>query len=269
MKSPLPSIGQLLAPAKWRTIEFIADLHLHAGDEGNFLAWKRYLLGTKADAVFMLGDLFEAWVGDDAVDAIPAGASFEAHCLQVLNQAAGRTALFFMHGNRDFLVGADFLRRSQVQLLQDPTVLEFASQRWLLTHGDALCLEDINYMKFRAQVRDPQWQRQFLALDLDVRRGIARDMRAQSEQVTRANAYAFDVDAQAARDWLVAGRSQVMVHGHTHRPAIHDLGQGLQRTVLSDWDVLSTPPRAQVLRIQSDGTGVAPATVQRIDLQAD
>ena len=271
MKPRPPPIAQLPAPAHWRTVEFISDLHLHAGDRATFLAWKRYLLGTRADAVFMLGDLFEAWIGDDVVDA-PAGAgaaanSFEAECLDVLRQAAGTTALFFMHGNRDFLVGDEFLRRCPMQLLQDPTVLEFSSRRWLLTHGDALCLDDLDYMAFRAQVRDPDWQRRFLELDLEVRRGIARDMRAQSEQAARSGAYTIDVDAQAARDWLAAAHASAMIHGHTHRPAEHDLGQGMQRTVLSDWDCQAAPTRAQALRIQAGSAGSATTTVQRVDLE--
>jgi UDP-2,3-diacylglucosamine hydrolase len=267
MPSTVPPLALLVAPTSWRTVDFISDLHLHAEDEATFLAGQQYLSHTPADAVFILGDLFETWVGDDAALSTPstssAAESFEARCAKLLRSAAQRTALFFMHGNRDFLVGTDFLQHCQTQLLQDPTVLEFADQRWLLTHGDALCLADTDYMQFRLQVRNPAWQQEFLALPLAQRRQIAREMRQQSKQVQRAAESYADVDAAAARSWLAAAQAKVMIHGHTHRPAVHDLGQGLRRWVLSDWDCSGPTPRAQVLRLQS-ANGLA--TVQRIAL---
>ena len=265
MSTTVPQLAQLVAPASWRTVDFISDLHLHASDEATFLAWQQYLLNTRADAVFILGDLFEVWVGDDAAlgttSAVVAANSFEARCAEVLRAAAQRTPLYFMHGNRDFLVGSDLVQHCQMQFLQDPCVLEFSGQRWLLTHGDTLCLADTDYQQFRQQVRSPVWQQAFLVRPLAERQQIARELREQSKQTQRAAETYADVDTAAACEWLCVAQADNMIHGHTHRPASHDLGQGRQRWVLSDWDCSAPSPRSQVLRIQSDG---AHATVQRI-----
>ena len=248
MSATLPRLTELIAPASWRRVDFISDLHLHATDEATFRAWQQYLSRTSTDAVFMLGDLFEAWVGDDAALEFPA--SFEARCAEVLRGAARRMPLFFMHGNRDFLVGSDFLGHCETQFLQDPTVLAFASERWLLTHGDALCLADTDYQQFRQQVRDPAWQQAFLARPLAQRQHIARELREQSQQVQRAAETYADVDAAAACEWLDAAQAGSMIHGHTHRPAVHELEPGRQRWVLSDWDCSAAAPRSQVLRLE-------------------
>ena len=266
MPTTVPPLARLVAAASWRTIDFISDLHLHAADEATFLACQQYLLHTRADAVFILGDLFEAWVGDDAALGTSVQDSFEARCAEVLRCAAQRTTLLFMHGNRDFLMGRNFLQHCGMQFLPDPTVLEFAAQRWLLTHGDALCLADIDYMQFRQQVRATDWQQEFLARPLAERQTIARSLRLQSQRVQRAAETYADVDADAARAWLDTAQASVMIHGHTHRPAWHDLGQGRQRWVLSDWDCSLPTPRAQALRVQS---GNGPALVQRIALASN
>jgi UDP-2,3-diacylglucosamine hydrolase len=256
--STVPPVAELVAPAHWRTVDFISDLHLHASEPATFEAWRDHLDTTPADAVFMLGDLFEVWVGDDAVSADLAapGASFDDRSAQVLGNAAGRLALFFMHGNRDFLVGQSLMDLCNVTLLADPTVLVFpaaAPQRWLLSHGDALCLDDVDYMAFRAQVRSPAWQAAFLARPLAERQSIARGLRAQSEARKQSGADYADVNAPAARQWLAAAGAPTLIHGHTHRPATHDLGGGLSRVVLSDWDLAATPPRAEVLRLSASG----------------
>ena len=257
MISTVPPVAELMAPVHWRTVDCISDLHLVASEPATFVAWQRYMADTQADAVFILGDLFEVWVGDDAVAAEPAG--FDAACMQVLRTAAQQRPVFFMHGNRDFLVGRAGLAACGVALLDDPTVLQFAGQRWLLSHGDALCLDDTEYLKFRALVRSPQWQRDFLAKPLAERQQIARGIRSQSEHRKRSGAVYADVDAPAAREWLQAAQASVLVHGHTHRPALHDLGNGLQRWVLSDWDMAATPPRGEALRLSATG-------VQRLPL---
>ncbi len=259
MSVTLPTLTELIAPASWRRVDFISDLHLHAADEATFLAWQQYLMHNSADAVFILGDLFEAWVGDDA--ALGVANSFEARCAQVLHSAAQRTPLFFMHGNRDFLVGSDFLQHCQMQFLQDPCVLEFSGQRWLLTHGDALCLADTDYQQFRRQVRSRDWQQEFLAQPLEQRQQTARKLREQSKIVQRAAETYADVDTAAACRWLTAAQADAMIHGHTHRPALHDLGQGRRRWVLSDWDCGLPTPRSQVLRLER---GDAQATLRRI-----
>lgn len=233
----------------WRIVDFISDLHLQAGEPATFMAFRRYLRTTPADAVFILGDLFEVWVGDDS--ALEPGLAQD--CAQVLGAAASRRAVFFMHGNRDFLVGQDFLASCGVTLLTDPTVLQFAGARWLLTHGDALCLGDTDYMAFRAQVRTQQWRRDFLRQPLAQRQAIARALREQSEARKRSGVSYADVDDGAARAWLEAAHAVAMIHGHTHKPARHELGAALSRVVLSDWDAASTPPRLEVLRLSDLG----------------
>jgi len=244
----VPAITELQAPAGWRTVDFISDLHLQASEHQTFEAWRRYMAQTPADAVFILGDLFEVWVGDDAAGE----PGFAADCASVLQAAASRLAVFFMHGNRDFLVGEGFLHSCRATLLPDPTVLGFAGQRWLLTHGDALCLADTEYMRFREQVRAPGWQRDFLAQPLARRQAIARELREQSELRKRQAIEYADVDAAEAAAWLEAADAQVLIHGHTHRPAEHALGTR-RRIVLSDWDATATPARLEALRLTAAG----------------
>jgi UDP-2,3-diacylglucosamine hydrolase len=250
-------LAELTAPPAWRTVDFISDLHLNAGEPATFAAWQHYLQTTPADAVFMLGDLFEVWVGDDVLGT----ASFEQRCAQTLHQASDRLALFFMHGNRDFLVGPALMARSRATLLADPAVLTFGGQRWLLSHGDALCLDDTDYLKFRQQVRSPAWQAAFLSQPLAERQAIARHMRTQSQARQQTAADYADVDSAAARQWLQTAGATTLIHGHTHKPALHDLGGGLSRAVLSDWDAGATTPRADALRLNASG-------LQRIALLA-
>jgi UDP-2,3-diacylglucosamine hydrolase len=251
-------MAELLAPQSWRTVDFISDLHLQASEPATFAAWQHYLESTPADAVFILGDLFEVWVGDDAIgsDLHSPTAGFDARCAQVMGEAAGRLALFFMHGNRDFLVGQGLMDLCNATLLQDPTVLVFpadARRRWLLSHGDALCLGDTDYMQFRSQVRTAEWQRAFLARPLAERQAIARGLREQSEARKKSGVQYADVDTEAARQWLQAAGSHTLIHGHTHKPAVHDLGGGYSRVVLTDWDLAAPVPRAEVLRLTSAG----------------
>ena len=268
MAPTVPAFAELAAPADWRTVDFISDLHLQAADPATLAAWQRYMQNTAASAVFILGDLFEVWVGDDAALApasgLDAAQGFEAHCADVLREAAQRLRVFFMHGNRDFLVGTQFLDACHTTLLADPTVLTFAGQRWLLTHGDALCLDDADYMVFREQVRSAEWQRDFLAKPLAERRAVARAIRDQSEARKRSGVSYGDVDGPAARRWLQGAHAATLIHGHTHKPANHDLGVGLARVVLSDWDALAAPPRAEVLRLTA--VGPAAGRLQRVTL---
>ena len=256
MTPTVPRMAELAASPAWRTVDFISDLHLNADEPATFSAWQHYLQNTPADAVFILGDLFEVWVGDDAVGTgftTLSQPGFEDRCARELRQAASRLALFFMHGNRDFLVGPSLMALCNVTLLDDPTVLTFSGQRWLLSHGDALCLDDVDYMQFRQQVRSAAWQQAFLARPLAERQAIARDMRQQSEARKRSGIDYGDVDAAAARQWLEAAQAQTLIHGHTHQPAVHDLGEGFSRVVLSDWDTQAKTPRADVLRLSASG----------------
>jgi UDP-2,3-diacylglucosamine hydrolase len=246
---------ELVAPPGWARVDFISDLHLHEGASATFELWRRYMAGVQADALFILGDLFEAWVGDD----IAAAPGFEADCAAVLQSTARRLPVFFMHGNRDFLVAEGLMKSTGVTLLQDPTVLVFAGARWLLSHGDILCVDDTDYQVFRKQVREPAWQRNFLAQPLAQRQAIARGMRAESEKRARSGIEYADVDSAMALQWLEQVDAGVLLHGHTHKPGEHVLAQGRRRIVLSDWDAEASPPRGEVLRLSADG-------VQRISL---
>ena len=244
-----PAAHELAAPSGWRGIEFISDLHLQASQPATVAAWRTYMDSVQADALFILGDLFEAWIGDDAA----AEAGFEAECAQVLRAIANRMPVFFLHGNRDFLLGPAMAERAGLQLLPDPTVLSFGATRWLLSHGDALCLADVDYQAFRRQVRNPAWQSGVLARPLAERRLMAKALRSESENQKRGDAVYADVDHPAALQWLGAANANVLIHGHTHRPGEHAIDAAHRRIVLSDWDAEARPPRLEALRVHRDG----------------
>jgi UDP-2,3-diacylglucosamine hydrolase len=263
MTPATPQFAELQAPAHWRVVEFISDLHLQITEPETLREWERYMAQTRADAIFILGDLFEVWVGDDGPGADDKDGRFEQNGIGVLRGASGRCAVHLMHGNRDFLFGHDSARAAGLSLLQDPTTLVFGGQRWLLTHGDALCLDDIEYLQFRAEVRNEAWQRAFLSRPLAERRAIARGLRQESEDRKRSGAAYADVDAPLARQWLQTAGARELIHGHTHKPADHDLGTGLSRRVLSDWDATAHPPRSEVLRLSLSAPG-EPVRVRRL-----
>ena len=251
------AFDELPVPAHWRTVDFISDLHLHASEPQTFKAWSTYLDNTQADALIILGDLFEVWVGDDLViepSATPAQGEFERQCTALLQAASQRLDVFFMHGNRDFLVGQALMLQCGARMLTDPTVLCWNTQRWLLSHGDSLCLADVPYQAFRALVRSESWQRDFLAQPLSQRLTMARGLRAESEARKKSSPEFIDVDTAAARQWLTAAKASTLIHGHTHRPGEHDLGNGLRRIVLSDWDGAALPARAEVLRLSLESS---------------
>lgn len=255
-----PDFVTLVAPAHWRTIDLVSDLHLKPEEPATAEAFAQYLALTRADAVLILGDLFEVWVGDDG--ATPG--SFEAQCGQ--SMAACTAELAFMRGNRDFLMGSDFLARHGLRDLADPTVLAFAGRRILLTHGDLLCTADQAYQAYRKQVRAPAWQHEFLARPLAERRAIAAQMRAQSQAHHGAAGFYAPVDDALALEWLRAAGADTLIHGHTHDPADHVLaGDGgsheRARVVLSDWHVAGATRRAEVLRL-------TPHAMTRIDPSA-
>ena len=247
------------APETWRTVDFISDLHLQEKETATFEVWQAYMQNTTADAVFILGDLFEVWVGDDAADQHV----FLQKCAAVLKACASKRQVAFMRGNRDFLVGSAFLNKCHVLDLQDPTVLNFASQKWLLSHGDAGCLGDKDYQSFRQVVRQAHWQEDFLAKTLTERESIARQLRSQSEILKKNSSAVYaDVADEWSTQMLQEAGATCLVHGHTHRPALHSLSEAplMQRYVLSDWDAASIRPRAEVLRWHVEGK------VERINL---
>jgi UDP-2,3-diacylglucosamine hydrolase len=215
------------------TTLFISDLHL---DEQRpavtalFLDWLRRE-ATQAEALYILGDLFEAYIGDD--DDAPLVAAV-ADALHAVSERGVR--VFFVHGNRDFLVGDAFARRAGLTLLPETSVVDLHGTPTLLLHGDTLCLDDVAYQRIRGQLRHPDWQWQFLAQPLAARRAFAAQARAESAKHTGTmDAAIMDVTPSAVEQALAEHGVLRMVHGHTHRPALHDLGSGCQRIVLGDW----------------------------------
>ena len=237
------------------TTLFVADLHLDPERPAITELFGRFLDGEarNADALYILGDLFEAWVGDD--DPSEAGA-FVAHRLRALT-ASGVPA-YFIRGNRDFLLGNDYASRSGMILLDEPLVVDLHGTPTVILHGDLLCTDDLAYQQFRAQTRDPRWQAQFLAQPLEARLAFAAQARAASkarygELVSAGTAEVVGDVAKDSVDALFAQAGVArMIHGHTHRPAIHDEGQGHTRIVLGDWY-----EQGSVLRVSEDGVELA------------
>jgi UDP-2,3-diacylglucosamine hydrolase len=255
---PFPVPETLNAPPSWRCIDFISDLHLHEELPRTTKALADYLASTPADAVLMLGDIFEAWVGDDMRSQ-----PYEAACTRFLAEAGRRLYLGMMVGNRDFLLGSEMLASCNGHRLGDPTVLHAFNQTLLLIHGDELCLADADYLRFRQQVRNPAWQQAFLSHPLDVRLAQARQMREAShmKQQTQAAETWADVDEPAAAQWMQAMGASALIHGHTHHPSDQPFAlPGAKRHVLSDWDLDHGTPRAQVLRLSAHGFERMPLT---------
>jgi UDP-2,3-diacylglucosamine hydrolase len=215
----------------------------------------------KVEAVFILGDLFEYWVGDDASASSP----FQQEVQRALANLSTKVKTYYLHGNRDFLIGKSFLKKTGMTFLEDPTAVEIASEKWVLAHGDALCTADVGYQLFRSWVRKPVIQKIFLTLPLKLRRGIAQHLRSnshsqyQSRQRTASHQRKMDVTREACAAVLQEQSGDRLIHGHTHLPAHHteSLGeQKWQRWVLSDWDLdhpESLRPRASALLIDSTG----------------
>jgi UDP-2,3-diacylglucosamine hydrolase len=246
------------APEAWQCIDLLSDLHLSESTPATFEAFAAHLRSTDADAVFILGDLFEVWVGDDARHA-----GFEARVADVLADAASRRSVAFMAGNRDFLVGGAMLKDCGLMALADPTVIVAFGERVLLTHGDLLCIDDVDYQRFRREVRGEDWQNAFLSRPLAERRALAARLRAQSEAIKRDRPQGdlVDADTATAVRWMHEAGTPTLVHGHTHRPGTEALAPGFVRHVLSDWDLdTADSPRAQVLRWRRGGLSrISPA----------
>jgi UDP-2,3-diacylglucosamine hydrolase len=250
------------APAHWQAVDFISDLHLQATEPATFERWRAFMqrpLAEHADALVILGDFFEVWAGDDLLRAgsETPGALFAQCCARILRAHSTYRPVYFMHGNRDFLLGPVAEEVCGLTPLGDPSVLEVFGRRYLLSHGDALCLADTDYLAFRAQVRSPEWQAAFLAQPLSKRLAVTRELRERSEakkaETGRDPSTWADLDDSAVRDWLATSQATTLIHGHTHRAHDHHLGGGLQRVVLSDWDATAQPARAEVLRLSAQG----------------
>jgi len=215
---------------------FISDLHLAEDRPATTERFARFLAEAVpgADALYILGDLFEYWVGDDGL-----ALAFPARIASLLRPAARAAPTFFMHGNRDFMVASRFCAETGLRLIADPAVIDLYGERTLLMHGDTLCTGDHAYLAFRAQVRNPAWQAAALARPIEERIAIARDMREKSEGAKGGKAGTImDVEPDAVEAAFASAGCRQLIHGHTHRPARHEHavgGRPCVRWVLPDW----------------------------------
>jgi UDP-2,3-diacylglucosamine hydrolase len=218
------------------TTLFISDLHLDENLPQVTALLESFIHSevADADAFYILGDLFEVWVGDD--DDRPA----TRHFISLLKRAADTgTPVYFMHGNRDFLVGTEFCKQTGITLLSDPTVIMLNGKAVLLMHGDSLCTDDTQHQTSRALMRSQEWQQDFLAMSLQERIDLAQQYRNMSRaEISQKTEMIMDVNAQAVINVMHEHGVDELIHGHTHRPAIHVLevdGMPARRIVLGDW----------------------------------
>ncbi len=220
------------------TTLFIADLHLCEQRPAINALFSRFLdeIACDVEALYILGDLFEYWLGDDQLEHDPLA---QKVALQLACVAGRGTRIFFMHGNRDFLVGERLAKAARLTLLPDPSMIVAGSRQALLLHGDTLCTDDVAYQQFRTQVRDPDWQTDVLAKPYAERAELARAIRSRSDAEKSLKADTImDVNSSAVDAAFEQHSYPVMIHGHTHRPARHDTmvnGHSCTRWVLQDW----------------------------------
>lgn len=232
------------------TTLFISDLHLDESRPAISRAFLSFLENdaSKAEALYILGDFFEAWIGDDFQTEL------STTIIKALRHLVDSgTACFFMHGNRDFLIGEDFAYQSGCTLLPDPTVHSIYGNATLLMHGDSLCTRDEAYMTFRQQARNPQWQAQILSMTIEERLALAKQLRAQSAE-SNSNKAEDIMDVTPEEVIKIMAEQQVtrLIHGHTHRPAIHQIivnDKTAERVVLGDWE-----NSAMIYKIDNNGT---------------
>jgi len=230
---------------------FISDLHLQASHPRTAEAFFRFLAerAAHAERLYLLGDIFEYWAGDDDLDD-----PFNRSVATALRRVSdGGTAVYWLGGNRDFLVGTGFADAAGLTLLPEPHVATIAGRQVVLVHGDAQCTDDVKYMAFRAQVRDPAWQSQFLAMPLAQRKAIIAGLREGSRAAHGEKSYEImDVTPAAVAALHADTDTDVIIHGHTHRPALHEAG-GQRRYVLPDWELDADPVRGGWIAIDEDG----------------
>jgi UDP-2,3-diacylglucosamine hydrolase len=230
---------------------FVSDVHLQPAMPGTAALFLSFLANQARNAqrLYLMGDLFEYWAGDDDIET-----PFPAQIVAALRALADAgVALYWIGGNRDFLLGSDFARAAKLTLLPEPHVEQIAGKRIVLVHGDAQCTDDHDYQAFRAQVRQPDWQRAFLSQPLARRKAIIEGMREGSRAAQQEKTMdIMDVNPDAIDALFASSGAQLMVHGHTHRPALHRHAAGL-RYVLPDWDGDIEPARGGWLALAQDG----------------
>ena len=233
---------------------FASDLHLDSEAPWAIDAFISFLDGPAraCDALYLLGDLFEVWVGDDDDNSDNLRA-----CAGLSRLTGSGVAVYALHGNRDFLLGESFAKRTGVKLLPDPVLIDLYGQPTLLSHGDIFCTDDYSYQELRSIVRRPGWQRRFLALPLPTRRTLASAARAGSKAHTqRTIPTIMDVNPDAVTRALRATGARRLIHGHTHRPAVHPVvfdGINAERVVLAPWY-----ETASCLAVDAAGVRVVP-----------
>lgn len=225
------------------TTYFISDIHLHAGSKAQQALLLDFLntKGPTADAIYILGDLFSIWLGDDLNE--PYSQELTATLYQLAQQ---NVPVFFMRGNRDFLVNKKFCTASGCTLLPDPCKIDLYGQQVLLTHGDMLCTLDLSYQKFRKVVQNPVLNKIFLILPIALRKKLGKLIQKKSKRAPK-NPAAYDVAPDTVAAWFAQHGVQTMIHGHTHRPAIHEVGT-TKRIVLGDW----MPNSAKILVVNPE-----------------
>lgn len=220
-----------------KDIVFISDLHLAPERPQIIDLFIRFAdeIAAQADSLYILGDFLEYWLGDD--DPATSLSPVFDKLIEINKRFA--TDIFFMHGNRDFLVGSRLAEHCHFTLIDDPHKIKIRNKDALLMHGDTLCTDDIEYQKFRQMVRSPQWQQQILSKTLDERIEIAKSLREKSQQSTSSKEeYIMDVNQDATDKAFIDNNIDLIIHGHTHRPAIHHRtvnGINTTRIVLGDW----------------------------------
>lgn len=236
------------------TTFFISDLHLEEERPDITEAFLRFLRedATQASTLYILGDLFEVWIGDD--NHTPLNNQITS-VLKTLSDSG--VQVFVMHGNRDFLLGAEFAKQTGSEIINDPTIIDLYSKPVLLMHGDTLCTDDVQYIQFRRQVRNPLFQQDFLSKSLQERDAFAKHVRSASKAEGQNKAYEImDVTPQAVVDVMAQHNVDLLIHGHTHRPAVHQLtvnNKAAERIVLGDWD-----KNPQIIRADAQGYSLIP-----------
>jgi UDP-2,3-diacylglucosamine hydrolase len=235
---------------------FVSDLHLQASRPRTTQAFFEFLENhaQHAKQLYLLGDLFEYWAGDD--DLVTPYNRKIAQAIRRVSDAG--VDIFWIAGNRDFLVGKELANAAGMTLLPDPSIVVIANQRIVLTHGDAQCTDDVQYMAFRNMVRQPAWQEKFLAQSLEQRKAIIAGVRAESHSSQMSKSMEImDVNSNAISSLFDATGTSLMIHGHTHRPARHEYqnnGQQRVRYVLPDWECDSEHARGGWIAAEADGT---------------
>ena len=212
---------------------FISDIHLSEDTPHLTNAFKTFLNESRETCthLFILGDLFEIWIGDDDDN------SFSQEIKKILiDFTLNGPETFFMHGNRDFLIGEAFASEVDISILPDPYTLDINGLKIILSHGDFLCTDDVDYIEFRDEVRSEEWQKNFLSKNINERNKIAKSLRADSTDATSEKSFEItDVNLGTVNNFIQENKPHIFIHGHTHRPKIHDHGS-CKRIVLGDWD---------------------------------